>query len=192
MTKTWKKGRGKLGFLQPLLGRWKAQAETPMGPVLCTREFTEMLGANYVELRATWTFGAPAKGAGAGGFECPDEVASSKADPKSERLAKMREAMSKYAGKVYEERALIGVGKDGAVTFWSFTSDGKNSSGVVADVTDLHPSAIGFEAQMDAGLARMAYWPDEEAEGEGFRWVVESLNRKKGWRRFTEHRYRRA
>jgi len=157
MAKTWKKGRGKLGFLQLLLGSWKAQAETPMGPVQCTHEFTEVLGGNYVELRAKWTF----------------------------------EASPKYAGKTYEERALLGVGKDGAVTFWSFTSDGKNSSGVVADVTDLHPSAIGFEAQMDAGLARMAYWPDDEADGDGFRWVVESKT-KKGWRRFTEHRYRRA
>jgi hypothetical protein len=187
MAKTWKKGRGKLGFLQPLLGSWKAQAETPAGPVQCTREFTEVLGGNYVELRAKWMFGAA-------------PPAAAKSDAKSDagsaanaaRLAKMREAMSKYAGKPYEERALIGVGKDGTVTFWSFTSDGKHSSGVVADVTDLHPSAVGFQAQMDAGLARMAYWPDEEAEGEGFRWVVESMNKKKGWRRFTEHRYRRA
>lgn len=162
--KKWSKGRGKLGFLQPLLGSWKAQAETPMGPVQCTREFTEVLGGHYVELRARWMFGAPAKGG---------------------------EAMSKYAGKVYEERAVIGVGKDGAVTFWSFTSDGKSSSGVAVDVTDLHPSAVGFEAQMDAGLARMAYWPDDEADGDGFRWVVESKT-KKGWRRFTEHRYRQA
>jgi hypothetical protein len=190
-TKKWSRGRGKLGFLQPLLGNWKAQAETPMGPVHCTREFKEVLGGNYVELRAKWTFGAPAKNSGAGGLACPDDSASSKSDPNSVRLAKMREAMSKYAGKVYEEHALIGVGKGGAVTFWSFTSDGKNSSGVFADVTDLHPSAIGFEAQMDAGLARMAYWPDEEDDGDGFRWVVESKT-KKGWRRFTEHRYRRA
>jgi len=190
-TKKWSRGRSKLGFLQPLLGSWKAQAETPMGPVQCTREFTEVLGGNYVELRARWTFGAPAKGAVAGGLEGASDAVGLKSDAKSARLAKMREAMSKYAGKTYEERALIGVGKGGAVTFWSFTSDGKNSSGVFADVTDLHPSAIGFEAQMDAGLARMAYWPDEEDDGDGFRWVVESRT-KKGWRRFTEHRYRRA
>jgi hypothetical protein len=188
MAKTWKRGRGKLGFLQPLLGSWKAQAETPMGPVQCTREFTEVLGGNYVELRARWTFGAGPKD----GPKCDDAKSGAGAAANAARLAKMREAMSKYAGKTYEERALIGVGKDGAVTFWSFTSDGKNSTGTFADVTDLHPSAIGFQAQMDAGLARMAYWPDEEADGEGFRWVVESLNKKKGWRRFTEHRYRRA
>jgi len=56
----------------------------------------------------------------------------------------------------------------------------------VADVTDLHPEAVGFEAQMPAGLARMAYWPEEDG---GFVWVVESKNAK-GWRRFVEHRYR--
>jgi hypothetical protein len=29
------------------------------------------------------------------------------------------------SGRVYEEQAIIGVGDDGAVCFWSFTSDGK-------------------------------------------------------------------
>jgi hypothetical protein len=36
---------------------------------------------------------------------------------------------------------------------------------------------------MPSGLARMIYWPDEKR---GFRWAVESKN-KKGWNRFTEH-----
>jgi hypothetical protein len=53
-------------------------------------------------------------------------------------------------------------------------------------VTDLHPEAIGFEAHMPAGLARMAYWPEE---GGGFHWVVESRT-KKGWNRFVDHSYR--
>ena len=175
--KKWSKGRGKLGFLQPLLGNWKAIAETPMGPMHCTREFTEVLGGHYVQLRARWTIAAP-----------PKSPSSATAPAAADAAAALR---AKYAGKPYEEHALIGVPKDGAVTFWSFTSDGKHSSGVVADVTDLHPEAIGFEAQMDAGLARMAYWPDDEADGDGFRWVVESKTTK-GWRRFMEHRYRRA
>ena len=85
----------------------------------------------------------------------------------------------------YQELAIIGVGDDGNVGFWSFTSDGKKSQGRLADVTDIHPEAVGFEAQMPAGLARMVYWPD--ADG-GFRWVVESKT-KKGWNRFVEHRY---
>jgi hypothetical protein len=149
MTKPWKKGRGKLGFLEPLMGHWLAQAETPMGPVRCTRNFVKM-GA-YVRLESRWEFGGR-----------PD-------------------------GKVYQEIALIGVGDDGKVAFWSFTSDGKRSQGTVADVRDLHQNAIGFEARMPAGLARMAYWPDED--GGGFYWVVESKN-KKGWNRFVKHHYR--
>ena len=88
--------------------------------------------------------------------------------------------------KPYEEIALIGAGDDGTVTFWSFTSDGKRSVGRLADVSDCHPEAIGFEAQMPAGLARMVYWP---AEDDGFIWVVEARNAK-GWSRFLEHHYR--
>jgi hypothetical protein len=90
------------------------------------------------------------------------------------------------ASGAYEERALIGVHRDGRVGFWSFTSDGKHSEGVMADVTDLHPEAVGFEAEMPAGRARMAYWPAEDG---GFHWVVESKT-KNGWSRFTEHHYR--
>jgi hypothetical protein len=90
------------------------------------------------------------------------------------------------AGKAYEESCLIGAGDDGTVCFWSFTSDGKRSQGMIADVTDLHAEAVGFEADMSAGHARMAYWPDEEG---GFNWVVESRT-KKGWKRFVHHHYR--
>lgn len=86
--------------------------------------------------------------------------------------------------KVYEELAIIGF-HDGKLSFWSFTSDGKRSEGAVADVTDIHPEAIGFEAQMSAGLARMIYWPHE---AEGFNWAVEAKT-KKGWSRFTLHHY---
>lgn len=90
-----------------------------------------------------------------------------------------------YAQGSYKELALFGVGADGKVQFWSFTSDKKQSHGYLADVTDLHPQAVGFEAQMPAGLARQAYWPDDES---GFHWVVESRT-KKGWNRFVEHHY---
>ena len=147
-TRHWKRGRGKLGFLAPLIGDWTATASTPMGSVTCTRTFEPVLNGTYVRLTARWNF---AKG-------------------------------------VYEEVAMIGVGTNGTVAFWSFTSDGKNSNGTIADVTDIHPEAIGFEAQMPAGLARMAYWPDDDG---GFFWSVEAKS-KKGWKRFTEHHYRRA
>lgn len=86
---------------------------------------------------------------------------------------------------VYEEFAIFGV-RDGKLGFWSFTSDGKRSEGVLANGKDVHPEAIAFEAQMPAGVARMIYWPDGE---EGFHWAVEA-KRANGWRRFTKHHYK--
>ena len=86
----------------------------------------------------------------------------------------------------YEDLTLIGTNSDKEICFWSFTSDGKHSHGTLADLSDIHPQAIGFEAEMPAGLARQAYWPDDE---EGFHWVVESST-KKGWNRFVHHRYK--
>jgi hypothetical protein len=55
----------------------------------------------------------------------------------------------------------------------------------LADITDIYLQAIGFEAEMPAGLVRKAYWPDDT---EGFQWVVESKT-KKDWNRFTKHNY---
>ena len=141
----WKRGRGRLGIMTPLLGKWVANADSEMGPVRCVRVFEKVLGGKYVHLTADWHL----------------------------------------SDSAYEEIALFGVGDEKQVCFWSFTSDGKRSQGVAADVSDLHPEAVGFEAQMSAGLARTAYWPDTE---DGFRWVVESRT-KKGWNRFVEHHY---
>jgi hypothetical protein len=163
MAKHWTKGRGKLGFLRPLLGTWVAEAESPMGPVRCTRVFESVLGGSYVRLTALWQFEAAAE---------PPELG----------------ADLPRAGGGYQELALIGAGDSGAVTFWSFTSDGKRAQGAAADVTDIHPEAVGFQARMPAGLARMAYWPDGSG---GFHWAVESKTAK-GWRRFTEHHYTRV
>lgn len=141
----WKKGRGKLGPFEPLIGAWEAEADSEMGPVRCRREFRKVLSKKYIQLTAHW----------------------------------------EYADGSYDEIAMIGVDANKEIRFWSFTSDGKRSEGRLADVTDIHPQAIGFEAQMPAGTARMVYWPDEE---EGFHWVVESKT-KKGWNRFSEHHY---
>jgi hypothetical protein len=94
------------------------------------------------------------------------------------------QARWEFGAKVYEEIALYGV-KKGEISFWSFTSDGKRSEGSIADGSDIHPQAIAFEAEMPAGRARMIYWPNDEG---GFNWAVEA-KAKKGWRRFTEHRY---
>ncbi len=152
MARVWKKGRGRLGFLDPLLGTWVAEADSEMGRVKCTRTLAPVLGGAYVRLTARWEFGA-------GGPE----------------------------GKVYEEIALIGVGDEKKVRFWSFTSDGKRSEGVAADVTDLHDEAVGFEADMPHGRARLAYWPEEE----GFIWLVQAKTAR-GWRDIVQHRYRPA
>jgi hypothetical protein len=89
-----------------------------------------------------------------------------------------------FGPKVYEEVAVFGV-KNGTLSFWSFTSDGKRSEGALADGSDVDTVAIAFEADMPAGRARMVYWPNEDG---GFNWAVEAKN-KKGWKRFTEHRY---
>jgi len=98
------------------------------------------------------------------------------------------EADWQLPGKSYQEHALYGAGGDGEIVFWSFTSDGKRSEGRRVEAPDLDPEAIAFQAEMPAGTARMAYWPDEEG---GVHWVVESKT-KKGWNRFTHHRYRPA
>lgn len=135
MAKTrWKKGRGKLGVLAPLLGRWKAKAESPMGTIQCTRSFEQVLGGRYIQLSARWSW--------------------------------------KNGG--YEEVALFGA-PDGDVSFWSFTSDGKRSQGVVSGARDVHPEAIAFEARMPAGLARMIYWPLDDG---GIGWAVEAKSKK--------------
>lgn len=143
----WRKGRGKLGVLEPLFGEWEADADAPpQGTVHCVRVIRRVLGGKYVELSARW--------------ELP--------------------------GQIYEELALFGVDKDGGVAFWSFTSDGKRSQGVLAAAPDVHAEAVAFEAQMDAGFARQIYWPDGAG---GFWWAVESKTQK-GWNRFVLHQYR--
>lgn len=143
----WKKGRGKLGLFDPLIGNWIAHADSPAGALECTRGFSRTLNSKYIHLSALW----------------------------------------KIPSGNYEESAYIGVDGDG-LAFWSFTSDGKHSQGHLVDVSDVHPQAIGFEAQMPAGLARMVYWPDDT---DGFHWVVESKTQK-GWNRFVHHHYHAA
>ncbi len=151
----WRKGRGKLGTFAPLLGDWRATADTEMGALVCTRSFEPLLNGKYIQLTAVWTFKTP-KGA----------------KPRAP----------------YEEICLFGVHAEHTLGFWSFTSDGKRSEGQLSDASDIHPQALCFAAQMDAGLARQTYWP--AADG-AFNWCVESKT-KKGWNRFVEHTYRPA
>ncbi len=144
---TWKRGRGKLGPMAPLIGRWRAAVDSPMGKVECTRTFTGSLGGKYVVLDCDWRFGKTG----------------------------------------YMEHALFSL-KDGQLSFWSFTSDGKHSAGVLTVAEDIHKEAVCFEADMDAGRARQVYWPNDAG---GFNWAVESKN-KKGWKRFVLHSYQKA
>jgi hypothetical protein len=90
-----------------------------------------------------------------------------------------------FGERSYEERAFYGITREGELAFWSITSDGKQSHGVRVDAPDLPAGAIAFQAEMPAGTARMSFWPDPH---EGFRWAVESRNRK-GCNRFSEHHY---
>jgi hypothetical protein len=56
----WKKGRGKLWILAPLVGTWHADADTPdgrPGKVHCVRSFQKVLNGSYVGLTATWHMG---------------------------------------------------------------------------------------------------------------------------------------
>ncbi|HPF91693.1 MAG TPA: hypothetical protein PLL57_13620 [Flavobacteriales bacterium] len=52
----WKKGRGTLGPLTPLLGTWVATSDSPMGKVICERRFEAVLGGKYIQLTCTWRF----------------------------------------------------------------------------------------------------------------------------------------
>jgi hypothetical protein len=157
MGKLWKKGRGKLGLMEPLLGDWLAEADSPMGPVRCERSLEQILGGAYIRLDARWKFAKP-----------PVQTAAG--------------SSSKY-GKPYQELAIFGPGDEGKIVFWSFTSDGKRSEGKLTDASDIHEEAIAFEAKMPAGIARMVYWPDGE---DGLFWAAESKSAK-GWNRFVKH-----
>jgi hypothetical protein len=53
-SRLWKVGRGTLGPLQPLLGSWEATMESKIGPLSCTRSFTQELGGKFIVLRAAW------------------------------------------------------------------------------------------------------------------------------------------
>lgn len=144
---SWKKGRGKLGFLQPLIGQWRAEVpETPMGRVVCIRTYEPILDKKFIKLTAEWDIGDGAK--------------------------------------TYTEIAHYGVNREKVPGFWSFTSDGETSYGVQADVADMAEGAMGFEAQMPAGLARFGFWPTDG----GFTFAVEAQT-KKGWSRMMTHEY---
>ncbi len=55
----WKRGRGLVGPLQPLLGDWrtaKGEGDTPASAMACSRSFT-LFGKGWVRLEARWETG---------------------------------------------------------------------------------------------------------------------------------------
>lgn len=150
MTASWKIGRGKLGFMQPLLGTWLAvNPDTPLGKVVCKRHYEKILDGKFIKLVADWDIG----------------------DGK----------------KTYQEIAHYGLNRDKTPCFWSFTSDGGTSMGILADVETMHPEAKGFEAEMPSGLARFGFWPTEQ----GMIWAAEAKN-KSGWTSMIRHECERV
>ncbi len=87
--------------------------------------------------------------------------------------------------KPYSEKALFGVDADGRLSFWSFTSDGKQSTGWISKADDIHSDAICFESDMPAGRARQVYSPHPET---GFFWIAEA-QAKNGWTNMAKHHY---
>ncbi|MEQ9314991.1 MAG: hypothetical protein RLN72_04005, partial [Henriciella sp.] len=54
----WKPGRGKMGFMAPLLGSWEAvDPQTPMGRVVCRRNFEKILDGKFIRLTDNWDIG---------------------------------------------------------------------------------------------------------------------------------------
>lgn len=141
----WKTGRGKMGFMHPLLGKWEAvDPDTPLGKVVCIRTYEKILDGKFIRLEANW------------------DVDNGK--------------------KTYDEIAHYGLNREKMPAFWSFTSDGGQSTGVLADVATMNAGARGFEAQMPSGLARFGFWPTES----GMVWAAEAKS-KKGWLSMIHH-----
>lgn len=141
----WKIGRGKMGFMKPLLGAWTASVpDTPMGTVICRRLYEEILDGKFIRLTADWNIG----------------------DGK----------------KFYQEIAHYGLNREKTPAFWSFTSDGGNSYGELADVSEMADEARGFVAEMPSGLARFGFWPSET----GMIWAADAKTNK-GWSTMIRH-----
>ena len=90
----------------------------------------------------------------------------------------------RFGDNTYDEIAMFARDPgEKKLTFWSFTSDGKNSRGVNVAVDDVPDGAIVFEANMPGGLARMMFWTSEKRSRLHF--AVENST-KKGWNRMLE------
>lgn len=150
MSADWKAGRGKMGFMTPLIGQWLAiDPDTPMGKVVCIRTYEMILDDKFIRLQADWDIGE--------------------------------------GKKTYSEIAHYGLNADKNPAFWSFTSDGGQSYGELADVSGMQSGAKGFHAEMPSGLARFGFWPTKA----GMIWAAEAKT-KTGWKSMIRHDCRRV
>ncbi len=89
-----------------------------------------------------------------------------------------------FGGKFYKEHAIYGVDAGGDVAFWSFTSDGKRSRGVL--------QRAGCPPRSHRLRGRNASRPcpnDLLARNRRHYALGRKSKTKKGWNRFTEHTY---
>ena len=56
----WRRGRGKLGVFEPLLGTWVAVSKSDQGKVRCTRSFKRVLSNRYMQMETQWKIGRAA------------------------------------------------------------------------------------------------------------------------------------
>jgi hypothetical protein len=52
----WRRGRGLLGPLDPLIGAWATTTDSPRGPVRVERSFARVHGGRWVRLEVLWAF----------------------------------------------------------------------------------------------------------------------------------------
>ncbi len=146
----WKPGRGKIGFMAPLIGQWIAiNPDTSMGRGECIRTYEKILDGKFIRLQADWNIGS--------------------------------------GTKTYCEIAHYGLNADKRPAIWSFTSDGGQFYGELADVSEMAEGAKGFYADMPSDLARFGFWPSKN----GMIWAAEAQT-KQGWKSMIRHDCRRV
>lgn len=177
----WRRGRGLLGPLDPLIGAWEATAESPRGPLRVERVFTRVHGGRWVHLEVRWAFAEGVyeetamfgrRSDGTLGFwsftsdgKHSEGWLAEAPDLPAEAIAFEADMPAGRARQAYWPAPAVEGGQRGA-----------------SGERDAH----GDAAADDVAAADDDVAADDVA---GFVWVVEART-KTGWSRFTEHRYR--
>ena len=182
----WRKGRGLLGVLDPLIGPWQATAVTPMGAARVERVFSRVLGGRWVRLEARWFIGSGVYEEVAFFGRRPDGTLgfwSFTSDGKRSE-GWLAEAPDLPAGAIAFE-ADMPAGR-ARFAYWPRTADDPGE-------TAADEAAAGETAADEAIAGEIAAMGDDTAadDGAGFVFVVEARTTR-GWSRFTEHRHRPA